>query len=544
MSQSRSRSVILIVAAVVIGALLALAGSQHGWTVAGFSGFAVAVAAAFIVQWIAYVPAAAAQTDRFFDATGSATYIIVTLLLVVLAPAVDARNLILAAVVVIWAARLGSFLFVRNRRSGGDDRFEEIRTSKLRFLSVWSVQGLWVSLTAAAAWIAITSSHTAPLGWSTWIGLAIWALGFAIEATADLQKSRFKADPKNSGAFINSGLWSVVRHPNYLGEILLWIGVLVIAAPVLRGWQWIALLSPIFVILLLTRVSGIPLLEAKAERKWGDDPSYRAYRERTPALVPGIRPRQRDRKPRSRAQRVLGGVARAVASVIVIAIVVFVIWANDAYRAETKPLDAVRGDDRIAVTTVDGAVVMQPSNGASDRGLVFFAGAKVEPEAYEATFREVAAEGTTVVLVQSFLNLPLFETRPLTDFTALAPEVRDWSVGGHSMGGVAACRFADDDAVTGLVLLASYCADDALAARDDLPVISISATLDGLATPEKIENSVALLPATAEFVRIDGAVHAQFGAYGEQSGDGSPTISDEAARTEISAALTEFFASR
>ncbi|MFD5601304.1 DUF1295 domain-containing protein [Leucobacter sp. NPDC058333] len=289
MSEPKSRSVILIVAALVLSGLLAFAGSQQGWSVGPFAGFAIAVAAAFIVQWVAFVPAAMTQTDRYFDLTGSLTYIAVTVLLLALSPERDARSIILTVLVVVWAVRLGSFLFMRNLRSGGDDRFEEIKASKLRFFSVWSVQGLWVSLTAAAAWIAITSAHSAPLGWTTFIGIAVWVIGFGIEVTADLQKSRFKAEPANSGRFIRSGLWSVVRHPNYLGEILLWIGVLIVAAPVLQGWQWVALLSPVFVIVLLTRVSGIPLLEAKAERKWGDDPEYRAYRARTPALVPGLR---------------------------------------------------------------------------------------------------------------------------------------------------------------------------------------------------------------------------------------------------------------
>ena len=298
MSQPRSRSIILIVVALLLGGLLAFAGSQQGWTLGGsegapgFPGFALAVLVAFAVQWIVYIPSAIAQSDRYFDATGSATYILVTILLFVLSPGVDARNVILTVLVVVWAARLGSFLFTRNRRSGTDDRFDDIKTSKLRFLSVWTVQGLWVSLTAAAAWISLSSSNQAPLDWTTWVGLAIWVIGFGFEVIADEQKRRFKADSANDGRFIRSGLWSVSRHPNYFGEILLWIGVLVIAIPVLEGWQWIALLSPVFVTVLLTRVSGIPLLEEKAKRKWGDDPEYQAYRARTSVLIP-LPPRTR-----------------------------------------------------------------------------------------------------------------------------------------------------------------------------------------------------------------------------------------------------------
>lgn len=291
MPRTRSVSVILIGIAALLGCALALAGSQHGWTIASIPGFTLAVAIAFVVQWVAFIPATITQTDRYFDATGSVTYITVTAALLLLSPEWDLRSVILGGLVIIWAARLGSFLLRRNLQTGGDDRFDEIKVSPIRFLSVWTIQGLWVSLTAAAAWITIASSHTVPMNWVSWIGVLIWAVGFGIEVIADRQKSRFKADPDNSGKFIRSGLWSVVRHPNYLGEILLWVGVLVVAAPALQGWQWVAFLSPLFVILLLTRVSGIPLLEAKAERKWGDDPEYRAYRSSTPALIPGLRTR-------------------------------------------------------------------------------------------------------------------------------------------------------------------------------------------------------------------------------------------------------------
>ena len=291
MQQTRGRSIALISASIVLGALLALAGSQHGATLGGFPLFALAVLAAFVVQWLAFIPAALGRTDRFFDATGSLTYIMVTATLLLLVPAAGPRGIVLGTMVIVWALRLGSFLLLRNIRSGGDDRFAEITGDPVRFLSVWSVQGLWVSLTAAAAWIAITSGSGAEADGLLWIGLGVWAVGFAIEVIADLQKSRFKQDPTNDGQFIRTGLWSIVRHPNYLGEILLWSGVLVTAAPALRGWQWVALLSPVFVVLLLTRVSGIPLLEAKAEKKWGEDPEYRAYVARTPRLIPFTRRR-------------------------------------------------------------------------------------------------------------------------------------------------------------------------------------------------------------------------------------------------------------
>ena len=101
-----------------------------------------------------------------------------------------------------------------------------------------------------------------------------------------MQKSHFSADPANKGKFIRTGLWSRSRHPNYFGEITLWVGVAIIALPVLQGWQWIALISPVFVALLITRVSGVPLLEAKADKKWGGQADYEEYKKQTPVLIP------------------------------------------------------------------------------------------------------------------------------------------------------------------------------------------------------------------------------------------------------------------
>lgn len=279
-----SLAVTLVV--VAIGALVAIAGSQGGATVGGLPAFALAVAAAFVIQWLVYIHAWAKRTEKYFDLTGSLTYITVTVLLVVLTPGVDARGFLLAALVVIWAARLGTFLFRRISRAGKDDRFDELKKSFFRFLNVWTIQGLWVTFTAAAAWVGITSSQRVAFDWLAVVGLVLWAVGVAFEVVADLQKSRFKADPANEGRFINTGLWSKSRHPNYFGEIVLWIGVALIALPTFQGWQWIAIISPLFVTLLLTRVSGVPMLEKKADGKWGGQADYEEYKRTTPVLIP------------------------------------------------------------------------------------------------------------------------------------------------------------------------------------------------------------------------------------------------------------------
>lgn len=274
---------------VLIGALVALAGSQGGATVAGIPVFAMAVAAAFVIQWVVFVPSFAAQTERFFDLTGSLTYISITLAIVLLSPGVDARALLLSALVLAWAARLGTFLARRAHRAGKDDRFDDLKPSIIRFLGVWTIQGLWVTLTAAAAWVSITSATRVGLDWFALIGFVVWTVGFGIEIVADLQKSRFNADPAHTGSFISTGLWGRSRHPNYFGEIVLWTGVAIIALPTLQGWQWVAVISPLFVTLLLTKVSGVPLLERKADSKWGGQPDYEAYKASTPVLIPRLR---------------------------------------------------------------------------------------------------------------------------------------------------------------------------------------------------------------------------------------------------------------
>ena len=282
----RTASVATPLAAVTIGALIAWAGSQGGVSIGGVPVFALAVGLAFLVQWLVFIPSYVAKTERYYDLTGSLTYISVTVLAVLLSGATDVRSLLLLVLVLVWAVRLGTFLFRRVRRAGKDDRFDEIKRSFLRFLTAWTVQGLWVSLTLAAALAAITSADHKQFEVLALVGLAVWIVGFSIEATADLQKNRFRADPANKGAFISTGLWAMSRHPNYFGEIVLWTGVAIIALPVLSGWQLLTLISPVFVFLLLTRVSGIPLLEKKADKTWGGQEAYETYKRRTPVLVP------------------------------------------------------------------------------------------------------------------------------------------------------------------------------------------------------------------------------------------------------------------
>jgi steroid 5-alpha reductase family enzyme len=286
MTQETKRSIIALPIILLIAAGLAAAGSQGGYTAAGIPIFAIGVGLAFLIQWLAFIPAYLKQTESFFDLTGGITYITVIVIAVLLSPEVDTRSWLLLGLVAIWAIRLASFLFMRIRAAGEDRRFREIKKSFARFLMTWTLQGLWVAFSLAAALAAITSTVRVPLDIFAVLGLLIWLIGFAIEVIADQQKSTFKANPANKDKFIKSGLWSWSRHPNYFGEIVLWVGIMIIAMPVLRGWQWVALISPIFITLLLTRISGIPMLETRADEKWGGQAEYESYKAGTSVLIP------------------------------------------------------------------------------------------------------------------------------------------------------------------------------------------------------------------------------------------------------------------
>ncbi|MGI9202644.1 MAG: DUF1295 domain-containing protein [Woeseiaceae bacterium] len=279
------QSLITIVVAIVIGAFVSWAGSDGGDRIGVVPVFALCGMLAFAVNWLAFIPAALAQTERYYDLTGGITYITVTVFAVLVSRVPDLRATLVAAMVMVWSLRLASFLFTRISRDGKDSRFDQIKNQSLRFCMAWTLQGLWVLLTAAAALAVITGGAREPLGAVGIGGIAVWAAGMLIEIVSDRQKSNFKRNPENEGKFIQSGLWAWSRHPNYFGEILLWVGMAIIAMPVLQGWQWATLISPVFVTVLLTRVSGVPLLEAKADKRWGGQDDYEEYKRKTPVLI-------------------------------------------------------------------------------------------------------------------------------------------------------------------------------------------------------------------------------------------------------------------
>ena len=243
---------------------------------------------AFLIQWVAYIPAYVFQTEKFYDLTGSLTYLSVTWCALILASGdfanANLANTVIVLLISLWALRLGSFLFMRIHKDGEDKRFRTIKPSATQFFMTWTLQGLWVSLCSMCALTAISSDSGVVVNALFYFGLGLFLLGFSTEIVADNQKSKFRSFPENRDKFITTGLWAKSRHPNYFGEIVLWAGIAVMSFSSLEGWQYLTLISPIFTYILLVYVSGVRMLEARADIKWGHDENYKKYKSSTPVL--------------------------------------------------------------------------------------------------------------------------------------------------------------------------------------------------------------------------------------------------------------------
>jgi len=247
-----------------------------------------AVFLAFAIQWIAFIPAYIFQTEKFYDLTGSITYLSVIWYSLTYSSEyfdnLNLANLLIVILITLWALRLGSFLFMRIHKDGEDKRFRTIKPSASQFFMTWSLQGLWVSLCSMCALTAISTDTGLIVNAIFFIGLVLFVFGFLLEIIADKQKSKFRSIPENKDKFITSGLWARSRHPNYFGEIVLWTGIAVMSFSSLEGLQYLTLISPIFTYLLLVYISGVRMLEARGDIKWADNEDYKNYKKNTPVL--------------------------------------------------------------------------------------------------------------------------------------------------------------------------------------------------------------------------------------------------------------------
>jgi hypothetical protein len=248
-----------------------------------------------------------------------------------------------------------------------------------------------------------------------------------------------------------------------------------------------------------------------------------------------VRLARRPRAPRhGRWLRLLGRAAALVAVLVVVGSFAYL----KPFGADPAAVAAMGGGDGVRVTDAATTITLEPTSGQATRGLIFQPGARVDPRAYVPLLERVAADGVLVVVVKQPFDIGFLAVGAPDAVVAAHPEVTAWAVGGHSLGGVAASSWAGANTGTakGLVLWASYPLGSL--ADSGLRVASVSGTRDGLATPADIAASRSDLPASTTYTAVEGGVHAFFGDYGEQPGDGTPTVSRADAQRQVVAATT------
>lgn len=272
--------------------LLAVTVSENTLAINGTSLIIKAMCISFVIHGVLFIPSYVFQTEKFYDLTGSVTYITIISYVIYeiyqVSESLDPRILVIAACIMVWTIRLGGFLFWRVLKDGEDKRFRSILPSFTQLLMTWALSAAWVFIQSLSALVAITAVTQVEFGILGYVGLSLWVFGFIFEVIADHQKTKFKANPNNEGRFINEGLWKKSRHPNYFGEIVLWVGVSIMSVASMTGLQYVSLISPLFSFLLIYYVSGVRMLEARSDKKWGSSKDYQEYKNNVPVFVPKL----------------------------------------------------------------------------------------------------------------------------------------------------------------------------------------------------------------------------------------------------------------
>ena len=285
-------SVLIIILTILIPSSLSLLISDNSISINGYPVLLYCVLISFTIHLIIFIPSAIMKNEKFYDFTGMIAYLSIIIFALqqkyIQIHSIDIYSLVLSLLISIWTLRLGIFLFYRVLKVGEDIRFKDVKNNALKFFVWFSISSLWVSLTTMAAMNVVTSKNYNKDLTLLCIGTIIWIIGFLFEIISDYQKIKFKNNALNKNKFIDSGLWSISRHPNYFGEIILWIGIYIITLPSTSGLEYLGIISPLFVIVLLNKVSGINLLEASADKKWGSSKEYQKYKKITPKLIPKL----------------------------------------------------------------------------------------------------------------------------------------------------------------------------------------------------------------------------------------------------------------
>lgn len=240
--------------------------------------------ASIVINGGMFVIAYKLQSDKLTDVSYAVSFIVLALIAHFFSSQ-QVVHWLLTLMVCVWAVRIGGFLLYRVIKVGKDRRFDGMRENFWQFGKFWAGQALsvWVLMLP----IGLLTNANASLTTTSVVGIVIWGVGVIIESIADFQKYAFHENPANKGKWIESGIWRYSRHPNYFGEILVWVGIYVTAWPFLSGiGALVGVVSPLFITILLLFVSGVPLLEKSADKRWGNDPRYKQYKRSTSLIVP------------------------------------------------------------------------------------------------------------------------------------------------------------------------------------------------------------------------------------------------------------------
>lgn len=239
----------------------------------------------FAIQLAFFAFAAIRKTDLVTDLAYGSTFAIMAGVLYFISDHKDPVKLAIFLTILYWGVRLAGYLFIRVLAMKKDKRFDGIRENFFKFASFWSLQTVAIFIIMMPSFLVLTAEEEFQLNLLTIVGLMIAIFGTTLEGIADYQKFKFKNNPANKGKMMMQGLWKYSRHPNYLGEMLMWWGIFIATGSHLEGIQFFSIISPIFIMILLLFVSGVPTLEKRWKKKYGDDPEFREYMEKTPKIL-------------------------------------------------------------------------------------------------------------------------------------------------------------------------------------------------------------------------------------------------------------------
>lgn len=259
--------------------------------------FLVCALAVWVYMTLAFVLALILKDNSIVDILWGPGFVLVASVSLALGPHVGRRPWLVTALVVLWGFRLATHILVRKLGKGEDFRYAHWRRAWGRsfvlrsYIQIFILQGIFLLIIASPV-ILIAASSGPRLGVWDGLGGLVWVAGFVFEVASDAQMERFKREPANKGRIIGTGLWRYSRHPNYFGEAAMWWGIFLIGLAVPRGWM--GLLSPVLITVLLTKVSGVPLLE----KKYAGNAEFAAYARRTSGFIPWFPKRDPGANPR------------------------------------------------------------------------------------------------------------------------------------------------------------------------------------------------------------------------------------------------------